>query len=117
MASDRELQIIARHAEAVVNDTDQRLAAAGGRHLDATRAGVDGVLDQLLHDARRPLDDLTRRDAVDHVVGELADAIDSHMDARPLDRGGRIANHIVADVGTYVICGGCGLNLYPQTDR
>ena len=32
-----------------------------------------GVLDQFLHDARRPLDDLAGGDLVDHRFGKLAD--------------------------------------------
>ena len=36
-------------------------------------AGVEGVLDQFLDDARRPLDDLAGGDLVDHGFGKLAD--------------------------------------------
>ena len=39
--------------------------ARGGDDLDLARAGVDGVLDQLLDDARGPLDHLAGGDAVD----------------------------------------------------
>ena len=48
-------------------------AAAVGDDLDAARAGVERVLDQLLDDARRPLDHLAGGDAVDDGFGELAD--------------------------------------------
>ena len=37
------------------------------------RAGVERVLDQLLDDARRPLDHLAGGDAVDGGFGQLAD--------------------------------------------
>ncbi len=37
------------------------------------RAGVEGVLDQFLDDARRPLDHFAGGDAVDHVLAEAAD--------------------------------------------
>ena len=37
------------------------------------RAGIERVLDQFLHDARRTLDHLAGGDAVDDGLGELAD--------------------------------------------
>ena len=37
------------------------------------RAGVERVFDELLHDARRPLDHLAGGDAVDGGFGQLAD--------------------------------------------
>ena len=65
VALDREREIVARHADAVVADADQPAAAAVGQNLDAGRAGIEGVLHQFLDDARRPLDHLARGDAVD----------------------------------------------------
>ena len=73
MALDRQREIGARHAGAVVADADQPAAAAIGEDLDAGRAGVERVLDQLLHHARRALDHLAGGDAVDDGFGELAD--------------------------------------------
>ena len=73
MSLDRERQLVPRDTGAVVADPDQRCAAAGGDHLDTARAGVDGVLDQLLDHARRTLDHLAGGDAVDHVLAEAAD--------------------------------------------
>ncbi|ODN71605.1 hypothetical protein A6302_01026 [Methylobrevis pamukkalensis] len=69
---DREFEIGPGHAGPVVGDPDQRLAAGGRDDLDPPRPGVDGVLDQFLHDARRPLHHLAGRDAVDRRFGELA---------------------------------------------
>ena len=51
-------------------------------HLDAGRPGVERVLDQLLHDGRRPLDHLARGDLVDEGVGE---------DPQSAPRRGRVA--------------------------
>ena len=65
VALDREHEIIARHAGAVIADADQPAAAAVGQNLDAGRPGIEGVLHQFLHDARRPFDHLARGDAVD----------------------------------------------------
>ena len=57
------------HAGAVIGDADEPKPPPASRDLDAARASIDRVLDQLLDDARRPLDDLTRGDAVDEVGG------------------------------------------------
>jgi hypothetical protein len=61
------------HAAAVVGDADAPPAAAIGEDVDAAGAGVDGVLDQFLHHARRTLDHLAGGDAVDDLFGELTD--------------------------------------------
>ncbi len=71
VALDGEFQIIGPHAGAVVGDADELEAAAGGSDVDAARAGVDGVLHQLLDDACRPLDDLTRGNAIYEVRRQL----------------------------------------------
>jgi hypothetical protein len=74
---DREVELIARDAAAVVRDADARAC----RHLivvadsHAPRARVERVLDELLEDRSRPLDDLARGDARDHGVFESADRI------------------------------------------
>ena len=68
VALDREREVAACHAAAVVGDADERDAARRGDDLDPRRAGVDGVLDEFLDDARRPLDHLAGGDAVDHVL-------------------------------------------------
>jgi hypothetical protein len=73
VALDGEREIGAGHAGAVVADADQPAAAAVGQNLDARRAGVESVLYEFLHDARRPLDHLARGDAVDDAFGKLAD--------------------------------------------
>ena len=73
VALDRQRQIGARHALAVVGDADEPPPAAVGEDVDAARAGIERVLDQFLHHARRPLHHLARGDAVDDGFGELAD--------------------------------------------
>ena len=72
MALDREHEVVAGHAGAVVGDADQPPPAAVGQHVDARRAGVERVLDELLDDARRPLHHLAGGDAVDDGGVELA---------------------------------------------
>ena len=57
------------HAHAVVGHADARDAAVVDLHADARRLGVERVLDELLHDARRPLDDLARGNLVREVDG------------------------------------------------
>ena len=49
--------------------------------VDARRLGVDGVLDQLLDDRGRPLDDFAGGDLVREVVGQAGDS--SHGVTRP----------------------------------
>ena len=73
MPLDRKREIGPRHALAVVGDANQPPAAAVGEHVDAARAGIERVLDQLLHHARRTLDHLAGGDAVDDGFGKLAD--------------------------------------------
>ena len=54
-------------------DANEPPAAAVGEHVDAARAGIERVLDQLLDHARRTLDHLAGGDAVDDGFGKLAD--------------------------------------------
>ena len=70
---DREREIGARHALAVVGHADEPPAAAVGEHVDAAGAGIERVLDEFLHHARRTLDHLAGGDAVDDRLGKLAD--------------------------------------------
>ncbi len=72
VALDRQREVVARHAGAVVADADQPAAAAIGYDLDAGRAGIERVFHEFLDHARRTLHHLARRDAVDDAFGELA---------------------------------------------
>jgi hypothetical protein len=63
----RQDEIATVHAASIVGDADQAQAAAMRHHVDAAGTGVDGVLDQLLDDARRALDHLAGGDAIDEV--------------------------------------------------
>ena len=60
------------HADAVIDHREEGAAALLQGDGDAPRAGVDRVLDQLLHRAGRPLDHLAGGDAVDQVGRQAA---------------------------------------------
>ena len=74
MAQHRERQLVGVHAGAVVGHLDAVDAAAVERDGDAGGAGVERVLDQLLHRRRGPLDHLAGGDAVDRRLRQQADA-------------------------------------------
>ena len=84
MALDRQRQIGARHAGAVVGHADEPPPAAVGDDLDAPAARVERVLDQFLHDARRALDHFAGGDAVDDGLGKLADGHRATQDVSTL---------------------------------
>ncbi len=65
VALDGEVQVVRRHAAAVIDHADQPAAAGLHGDLDGPGTGIDGVLDQLLHGRGRALDDFAGRDAVD----------------------------------------------------
>ena len=70
MPLERRLRVLAGHAVPVVAHADEGPAAALDLDLDAARARVERVLEQLLHDRGRPLHHLARRDLVDEIVGQ-----------------------------------------------
>ena len=74
MALNRESQVIRPHAGAVIRNADQALATAPEGDVDLGGAGIDGILDEFLHDAGRAFDHLARRDAVHCSFRELADS-------------------------------------------
>ena len=76
MAIHREPEIAIGHAAAVVGDADPPPAAAVAENVDPAGAGVDGVFNQFLDHAGRPLDHFAGGDAVDELFGELADGHD-----------------------------------------
>jgi len=65
MPLDRQRKILARHAIAVVRETNERLAAIRGHNLNAPRPGIDRIVQQFTHHAGWPLDDLTGSNLVD----------------------------------------------------
>ncbi len=70
---DRERELLALDAAAVVGDADALDAAAGEIDVDLRRARIERVLEQLLQRRGRPLDDLAGGDLVDEVIGQRAD--------------------------------------------
>ena len=74
MALKGQQGIVAHHAAAVVGDANELAPPALDRDHDAARAGVERILQQLLHHRCRPIDDLAGGDLVGHLVGEYVDA-------------------------------------------
>ena len=64
VAFERQRGVFRAHPLAVVLDADEALAARFDGDGDPCRSGVEGVLDQLLHDGRGALDHLAGRDLV-----------------------------------------------------
>ena len=70
---ERQAAVVRTHPEPVVGHRDQLASRTPQRDLDAARAGVEAVLDQLLHDRGRALDNLPGGDLVDQEVGQAPD--------------------------------------------
>ena len=70
---DRELDVVALDAGAVVHDGDPDEATPLDEDVDPRRAGIEGVLDKLLHDRCGSLDHLAGRDRVRDDLGQPAD--------------------------------------------
>src|SRR6185295_4507820 len=66
-------RVIARHAFAVVNDTDEPLAARFDFDVNLARARIERVLEQFLDYGCRPLDDFAGRDLIGKRVGHHFD--------------------------------------------
>ena len=73
MPEHREFEVFRPHAHAVIADPDQAAPTLLDQHIDAARAGINGVLDQLLHRRSRALDHLTGSDLVYEDGVETAD--------------------------------------------
>src|SRR6185437_5860685 len=78
MPLDRERQLLARHAVAVIAHDDQALPAIAQHHLDARGAGIDGVLNQFLDGGCRALDHFAGGDAIDEDWRQLTDGHDGY---------------------------------------
>ena len=72
VARERERQLVAPDAGAVVLDLDAPHAAFVERHRDRPRAGVERVLEQLLQHRSGPLDDFAGRDLAHQQIGKDA---------------------------------------------
>ena len=73
VARQRELELGGGNSAAVVANAREAHAARLDFDFDALRAGVEAVLNQLLDDGCRTLDDLAGSDLVDEVIVENAD--------------------------------------------
>jgi hypothetical protein len=74
VALERELRVLRPHSLAVVFDANEPLAPEFDRDADSCRARVDGILDKLLDDRRRSLDDLAGGNLVGEFRRETVDA-------------------------------------------
>ncbi len=70
MAFQAEQAVIAAHARSIVDHSNQAASASLDFHRDARGSGIERVLDQLLHHACRPFDDLTGGDLIGHLLGQ-----------------------------------------------
>ena len=64
VALESKQRVVAAHAAAVVRGMDAPLPSSLDLNLDAPRASVERVFQELLDDRRRPLDNLARGDFV-----------------------------------------------------
>src|SRR6185437_2218987 len=78
MGRERQGQIGRLNPAAGIDHPDQRPAAIFDFDDDVIGARIDGILDQLLHDRRWPLDHLARGDAIDHRRRQLLNATNFH---------------------------------------
>ena len=78
MRTQRQRQILADHARPIVGDSNALHAPLVDRYHDAPRGGIEAVLDQLLDDRRRALDDLACRDLIRDERGEYFDPLRHH---------------------------------------
>ena len=74
MSLEREDSVVSRHAESVIADADARATPVLDSDVDCRGTGVERVLDELLHNRGRSLDDLTRRDLIGDIAGKNRDA-------------------------------------------
>jgi hypothetical protein len=70
VASQREWNIVRRHAGAIITHSDQFTAAVLQRDLDCRRTRVYRVLDQLLRHGRWPLDYLAGSNLIGDGTGK-----------------------------------------------
>ena len=73
MAGQGQRQFVGRDAAAVIHYPHHLQSALDHRNVNSRGPGIDGVLHQLLDDARRPLDHLAGGDFVDQGLRERAD--------------------------------------------
>jgi hypothetical protein len=93
-------RVVAHHPLAVVDDGDEGAAGLLELDDDARRAGVERVLDQLLDDRRRPLDDLAGGDLVGDDVGQHPHAPPPGRSAHRLHRHQRRPHSTMAGRGS-----------------
>src|SRR6266700_3289003 len=79
--------IIAHHATAIVGDLDEFLAPRFALNCDSHRTGVEGILQQLLHDRCRTLDNFASSNLVGNVLGKDVNAAHGNVKSVSQRRG------------------------------
>ena len=110
MPANGERQILGPHAAAIVDHAQQRLATAGGRHLDAGGACVDRILDQFL---RRALQELGRGPGVHIEVALDVGEVQAGSRNIPVDFGS-VPNDSFTGVGSRAVDRDFNINLRCQ---
>ena len=75
MAFQRKQRVIAAHARAVIGHAHQASPARPNFDRDFLRPGIEGVFDQFLDHARRPLHHFAGGDLVGDLLGKQLDAV------------------------------------------
>ena len=75
VAFEAEQRVVAAHAKSIVRHADKAAPAREDFHREMRGLGVEGVLDELLHDAGRALDHLAGGDLIGDLLRQQADAV------------------------------------------
>jgi hypothetical protein len=101
MALQAEQGVIAAHAVAIVRHPDERAPAGTDLDRDAMGVGIEGILDEFLHDRGRALDDLAGGDLVGDVVGEESDTVHVGDKVSVRKRAGQVPGWTGCDSGLW----------------
>ena len=69
MSRQRERQVLAAYAIAIIGDADQLDAAAGEVDVDLARSGIEAVLEDLFERRGGTVDHFAGGDLVDQLIG------------------------------------------------
>src|SRR5450432_2223980 len=75
MTFEREQRVVAAHAETVVGDAHEAASAAADLDDDFPGVGIEGIFDELFHDAGGSFDHFAGGDLVGDLLGKKFDAV------------------------------------------